>query len=389
MVQLNRPKIGFFGPVNAGKSSLINALTGQQVSVVAPQPGTTTDPVKKIIELLGIGPVELIDTAGIDDTSPLGSQRVARTQQTLDQVDLAILVCAEKWTTLLQSLLDICRTRNIACFVVQNKTDLPFSPLSLPGVEVIPFTCHTPDLPPLLAAIQKHLPARAFAGEGILDEFITAGNEVILVMPQDASAPQGRLILPQVQTLRNLLDIGATAVCVQPAQLAAALKQHAPKLVVTDSQVFKEVNELVPAEIPLTSFSILFSRLKGDFDAFLQGTTAIDRLPDGARILMLESCTHTVNKCDDIGRVKIPRLLEKFTGKKLAFTTVSNIDPLPPDLGTYKLAIQCGGCMVTRTQIIRRLSVLKEAGVPVSNYGLTIAWCNGIFARVTEIFRKK
>lgn len=375
--------------MNAGKSALINALTGQQVSVVSGEPGTTTDPVKKTFELLGIGPVELIDTAGVDDPSQLGRQRVARTQQTLDQVDLAVLVFTGNWDTQDQALLNTCQTRNIPFFLVQNKTDLPFTPVEIKGADVLPFTCKKPDTALLLQAIAKHLPKSAYAPDVILDDYVQAGEEVVLVIPIDGSAPQGRLILPQVQTIRNLLDIGAVAVCVKGSQLRDYLAKHTPKLVVTDSQAFKQVSAVVPTHIPLTSFSILFSRLKGDFEAYLKDTPAINTLRDGDKILMLESCNHTVNKCDDIGRVKIPAWLQAFTGKKLQFTTLSNLDPLPEDLGSFKLAIQCGGCMVTRTQILRRLEKLKQAGVPVSNYGMSIAWCNGIFERVTEIFRKR
>ncbi len=389
MVQLNRPRIGFFGKMNVGKSSLINALTGQQVSVVSAQPGTTTDPVKKIIELLDIGPVELIDTAGVDDPSELGAQRVGRTQEALDQVDLAVLVFAGEFDGFDQTLMETCAARKVPFFLVQNKTDLPTTQVEIKGADVVAFSCKKPNVVLLLRAIAEHLPKSAYAADVILDDYIHAGDEVVLVMPIDASAPQGRLILPQVQTIRNLLDIGATAVCVKETELRACLEKHTPKLVVTDSQVFGYVSKVVPAHIPLTSFSILFSRLKGDFEAFLKGTPVIDKLQDGDEILVLESCSHSINKCDDIGRVKIPQWLQKHTGKKLKFTTISNLDPLPVNLQNYKLAIQCGGCMVTRTQILRRLAILKEAKVPVSNYGLTIAWCNGIFKRVTEIFRKK
>lgn len=375
--------------MNVGKSSLVNALTGQQVSVVAEHPGTTTDPVKKIIELVGIGPVELIDTAGVDDQSALGAKRISRTNEALDQVDLAVLVFAGDFDSYDQGLMETCLARKVPFFLVQNKTDLPTTNVEIKGAEVVPFTCKNPNVPLLLNAIANHLPKSSYAPDVILDDYISAGDEVILVMPIDASAPQGRLILPQVQTIRNLLDIGATAICVKDSELRACLEKHTPKLVVTDSQAFKYVSSVVPAYIPLTSFSILFSRLKGDFDAFLKGTPQINKLQEGDKILVLESCSHTVNKCDDIGRVKIPNWLQKFTGKKLSFTTISNLDPLPEDVASYKLAIQCGGCMVTRTQILRRLEILKSAGVPVSNYGLTIAWCNGIFDRVTEIFRKK
>ena len=193
--------------------------------------------------------------------------------------------------------------------------------------------------------------------------------------------------MPQVQTIRNLLDIGAVAVCLKDTELAAWLKNHTPQLVVTDSQAFKQVSAVVPPQIPLTSFSILFSRLKGDFKAFLRGTQTIDNLQDGDKILIMESCSHSVNLCDDIGRTKIPALLRKYTGKRLEFTVLANLDPLPEALDTYKLAIQCGGCMVTRRQILRRVEYLQKSGVAVSNYGMALAYCNGIFKRVTEIFR--
>jgi len=389
MVQLNRPHIGIFGKMNVGKSSLINALTGQEVSVVAEQAGTTTDPVKKVIEITGIGPVVIVDTAGLDDTSALGAQRVQRTLDALNQVDLAILVFADNFDYHDQNLMEICIAHKIPFFFVHNKSDLRPLNVEIQGADVIDFTCKEPNVPLLLRTIEAHLPKSSYAGDVILDDFVRAGDEVALVIPIDGSAPEGRLILPQVQTLRNLLDIGAVAVCVKDSELRSYLQKHTPKLVVTDSQVFGYVSSVVPTHIPLTSFSILFSRLKGDFDTFLKGTPAIERLEDNDKVLILESCSHSVNKCDDIGRTKIPHWLEEFTGKKLHFDVLSNLDPLPDDLENYKLAVQCGGCMVTRTQILRRLAKLCEAKVPVSNYGLVIAYCNGIFERVTEIFRKK
>ena len=389
MVQVNKPHIGIFGKMNAGKSSLINALVGQQVSVVADHAGTTTDLVKKTMEILGIGPVVLVDTAGMDDKSALGAQRVERTREALNQVDLAVLVFAGNFDEYDQSFMETCIARNIPFFIVQNKTDLPHNNAEISGAHVVEFSCKKPNITVLLNAIRTHLPKSAYSQDVILDDYVQAGDEVVLVIPIDASAPEGRLILPQVQTIRNLLDIGATAVCVKDTELRAYLQHHTPKLVVTDSQVFGYVASIVPAEIPLTSFSILFSRLKGDFDLFLRGTQTIKNLQDGDKILMLESCTHSVNVCDDIGRVKIPALLQKFTGKKLSFTMITNLDVLPEDLPSYKLAIQCGGCMVTRNQIMRRLEILSGRGVAVSNYGLVLAYCNGIFDRVTRIFRKK
>lgn len=390
MVQLNRPHIGIFGRVNAGKSSLINAISAQQSALVSDVAGTTTDPVKKNIEILGIGPVTLIDTAGWDDTSELGAARVAKTREVLHQVNLAILVYAGEWGHPEKELAAYLRAQKISFFIVHNKLDLfPKYPAEIDGAEVVPYFQDSPDNADLLSAIIRHLPQSAYAQDDIFGGFVGAGDEVVLVMPIDGSAPQGRLILPQVQAMRGLMDLHAVGICLQPQQLVAWLKKHAPKLVVTDSQAFKEVSTVVPTYIPLTSFSILFSRLKGDFDLFLQSTPKIDTLQDGDKILILESCTHSVNKCDDIGRVKIPNWLQKKTGKKLVFQTLSNLDPLPSDLSAYKLAVQCGGCMVTRAQILDRVARLAKAGVPVSNYGMTIAYCNGIFSRVTEIFRRR
>lgn len=389
MAKLNRPHIGVFGRMNAGKSSLVNALTGQDTALVSAVPGTTTDPVKKIIEILGIGPITLIDTAGLDDTSELGAQRTAKTRQALEQTDLALIVFAENFGQYEKELAAVCRAQNTPFFFVHNKSDmLPPAPQELEGAEVVEFSCKKKDAADLLSAIIRNMPPSAYAQDDIFGGFVEENDEVVLVTPIDASAPEGRLILPQVQTLRALLDLHAVGICLQPAQLTGWLKKHTPKLVVTDSQAFKEVSALVPAEIPLTSFSILFSRLKGDFALFLQGTPHIDELKEGDKVLILESCSHSVNKCDDIGRVKLPAWLQKKAGCRLHIEVVASLDPLPENLAEYKLAIQCGGCMVTRKQILNRLSRLAAAGVPVSNYGMAIAWCNGIFKRVTEIFRR-
>ena len=389
MVKLNRPHIGIFGRMNVGKSSLINALTGQETALVAAVPGTTTDPVKKIMEILGIGPVTLVDTAGLDDVSDLGPQRVAKTQEALHQCDLALIVFADAFGSYEKELAAQCRAQHTPFFFVHNKSDLfPAVAPELEGTEVVEFSCRGADTADLLSAILRTLPPSAYAPDDIFGGLVGENDEVVLVMPIDASAPEGRIILPQVQAVRGLLDVRAVGICLQPSQLAGWLKKHTPQLVVTDSQAFAQVSAWVPPQVPLTSFSILFSRLKGDFGLFLQGTPQIDHLQDGDRVLILESCSHSVNKCDDIGRVKIPAWLQKKTGKKLRFEVLANLDPLPENLADYKLAIQCGGCMVTRRQILNRVARLAAAGVPVSNYGMSIAWCTGIFDRVTEIFRR-
>ena len=388
MVKVNRPHIGIFGKMNVGKSSLINALTGQQVSVVAEHPGTTTDPVKKVIEILGIGPVTIVDTAGLDDHSALGSQRVQRTNEALSQV-LAVLVFAEKFDEYDQTLMETCVAQKIPFFFVHNKSDLQPLNVEIKGADIVDFSCKEPNLPRLLEAIKTHLPKSAYSTDVLLDDIVFPGQQVVLVMPVDSSAPEGRLILPQVQTIRNLLDIGAVAVCLKDSELRSWLQTHTPHLVVTDSQVFAYVSSIVPKEIALTSFSILFSRMKGNFEAFLKGTRTIDNLNDGDRILIMESCSHSVNTCDDIGRTKIPALMRKYTGKRLEFDVLVNLDPIPQDVAKYKLAIQCGGCMVTRNQILRRLDVLQKAGVALTNYGMALAYCNGIFDRVTAVFRSR
>ena len=389
MVKLNRPHIGIFGRMNAGKSSLVNVLSGQDTALVSAVAGTTTDPVKKIMEILGVGPVTLIDTAGLDDASELGAQRVAKTKEILDQVNLAIIVFSEAFGGYEKELAALCRARGVPFFFVHNKSDIyPAAPSRLEKTEVIEFSCRGGDAKVLLDAVRKHLPQSAYAQDDIFGGFVQENDEVVLVMPIDASAPEGRLILPQVQAMRCVLDLHAVGIGLQPQQLEGWLKTHTPKLVVTDSQAFGFVSSVVPASVPLTSFSILFSRLKGDFDLFLNSTPKIDALQEGDKVLILESCSHSVNICDDIGRVKLPAWLQKKTGKKLHFDIIANLDPLPEDLSSYKLAGQCGGCMVTRAQILNRVHRLARAGVPVSNYGMAIAWCNGIFDRVTEIFRR-
>lgn len=386
--------IGVFGRGNQGKSSMVNALTGQQTAIVSDVAGTTTDPVRKSMEIFGIGPVTVVDTAGLDDPTELGAKRLQKTMQTLDQIDLALLVFSgNQWGASEIQLAEKLKSKDVPFVIVHNKSDveclLPALGRQLEalyGVTVCSCSAQTGEgVPELVRAMVAAIPDSAYRSTSMVGDVVKRGDIVALVMPQDSEAPEGRLILPQVQMIRDLLDCHAIAVPMQLEELAAFLSRQRPDLVITDSQVFAEVNKQLPADIPLTSFSILLSRAKGNFEYCLAGTPHIDRLRDGDRILMLESCTH-ITSCEDIGRVKIPRLLRKYTGKSLEFDHVSSLDPLP-DLGRYAMAIQCGACMVTRRQIANRLKQIADFPLPISNYGMCIAYVTGIFNRVTAIFR--
>jgi [FeFe] hydrogenase H-cluster maturation GTPase HydF len=384
--------IGIYGSVNSGKSSIINKLAGQNIALVSDTAGTTTDAVKKTIELMGIGPSVLIDTAGINDITALGPARSGAAMRTLDIIDMAVIVADGGVLTSQDSaLIETLRSRGIAFFIINNKSDKPdFKPLDVNGIDVLPFSALKENsVEKILELIKKHKPAHLSQKQILLDDIIGQGDIIALVCPIDSAAPKGRLILPQVNALRNVLDNRAVAVVLQAGELADFLKLGLKiKLIVTDSQAFKEVSEIVPPEIPLTSFSIVFARIKGDFELYLRGAAAIDKLKEGDKILILESCTHSANTCEDIGRVKLPNLIRKKSGKNLGFTIVPNLEKLPDDLNSYALAVQCGGCMVTRSQIMTRINRLAAANVPVTNYGIAIAHCTGILERVIQIFKK-
>ena len=367
-----KPRIGFFGRRNVGKSTMINFLTGQQIAIVSDTAGTTTDPVRKSMEIGGIGPVVLIDTAGIDDEGELGKMRVEKSMAALAEVDLALLLYTEG---------------NYG--EPEEMVERWCSEHGTPMLKVL--TKATPiDKDSLIEQIKNALPESAYRGRSLLGDVVTQGDTVVLVTPIDSSAPEGRMILPQVQVLRDLMDIHAQAFFCQPEELPstlAALKEP-PALVVTDSQAFKQVATIVPDEVPLTSFSVVLARQKGLFTEYLEGTRKIGNLKDGDRVLLLESCTHNVT-CEDIGRVKLPAALRKATGKELQFDILGGSDSLSTfhfPLSTYSLVIQCGGCVITAQQVKARLLPALEAGVPVSNYGLALAWCGGIFERATRIF---
>ncbi len=367
-----KPRIGFFGRMNVGKSTLVNLLTGQQIAIVNDTAGTTTDPVRKSMEIGGIGPVVLIDTAGLDDEGTLGRQRVEKSMAVLAEVDLALLLYTEGCYGEPEERVERwCTEHGTPMLKVMTKA----APIDKEG---------------LIEQIKKALPESAYRTRSLLGDVVGAGDTVVMVTPIDSSAPEGRMILPQVQVLRDLMDIHATAYFCQPQELATALTslKGRPRLVITDSQAFKQVATVVPDEVDLTSFSIVLARQKGLFREYLAGTRTIGSLEDGDRVLLLESCTHNVT-CEDIGRVKLPAALKKVTGKQLEFEIIggaSTATHYPLSTTHYKLVIQCGGCVITAQQVKARLLPALEAGVPVSNYGLALAWCNGIFDRATRLF---
>lgn len=387
----SKPHIGIFGRRNNGKSSLINAITGQETAIVDALAGTTTDPVKKSIEIFGIGPAVLIDTAGIDDEGAIGRKRIQKTLDTLKVIDFAILVITHhEFGEPEQLLIRQFDQLEIPYIIVNNKADLPCtSPivegLNAPIWEVSAATGQ--GIPEMLSELVRLMPPSAYISHSLLGDIIQENDTVILVTPIDQEAPEGRLILPQVQLIRDILDNNAIAVVLKENKVGEWLRKNPiPRLVVTDSQMFGRVAHEVPEEIPLTGFSIVLAHHKGDFEHYLQGTPHIDQLRDGDRILMLESCTH-LTSCEDIGREKLPRWIQQHTGKALHFDFVAGLNEIP-DITKYAMVIQCGGCMITRRQILNRLRPAVENGIPVSNYGMVIAYLHGIFNRAVKPFEK-
>ena len=389
-----RLHIGLFGRRNVGKSSLLNALTRQAVSIVSDVAGTTTDPVEKPMELLPIGPVLFIDTAGIDDVGALGAQRVERARQVIDRTDVALLVVAAgEWGAFEQQLLTELQEHATPVIVVFNKTDLGTADASLRqrladgGAGVIETVASTRrGIADLRQALIRTVPDEFINTPTILGDLVPPGGLVVLVVPIDKEAPKGRLILPQVQSIRDLLDNDAYALVVKDRELRDALARlkQPPDLVVTDSQAFLKVNADTPPEVPMTSFSILFARFKGDLLSFTRGALAIDDLRTGDRVLVAEACAHHP-VIDDIGRVKIPRWLTQYVGGKLEFMHVQGHD-FPADLDAYKLVIQCGACVHNRRAVLSRLEQCRQAGVPITNYGVAIARCLGILERALSPF---
>jgi [FeFe] hydrogenase H-cluster maturation GTPase HydF len=392
----SKPHIGIYGRRNNGKSSLINSLAGQDIAIVSDHAGTTTDPVKKSFEITGFGPVILVDTAGIDDSGELGQKRVERTVRTLDIIDLALLIVTENtWGEYEDDLINRFRNHDIPFIIVHNKSDLKepaedFRRMikSITGSDLFEFSAiDRRNYEDLINLIGKTIPEHSYRTPTLLGDLISYGDIVILITPIDVEAPAGRLILPQVQAIRDILDNDAVAIVLKEREVDEFLKRTGirPALAITDSQVFKKADASIPPEIPLTSFSILLARFKGDFEHYLIGTPRISELRDGDRVLLLESCTHHV-ACDDIGRTKIPRWISNFTGKTIDYEVVAGLDLLPRPVTEYSLVIQCGGCMITRKQLHNRLQAAIKEGVPVTNYGMAIAYVQGIYERAIAPF---
>jgi [FeFe] hydrogenase H-cluster maturation GTPase HydF len=394
----NSPYIGIFGRRNYGKSSFINIITGQDIAIVSEIAGTTTDPVKKSIEIAGIGPCVLVDTAGTDDTGELGEKRVKATRKAISTIDMAILIINRNtWGKEEVELVNQFGDYHVPFIIVHNKSDLEdLKPEMKERLEreldtkVIDFSVLQPEIGPVVQLIRSTIPESAYKLNTLIGDLISEGDTVLLITPIDNEAPEGRLILPQVQLIRDVLDNDAMAVVLKEREVDHYFRTSniKPALAVTDSQVFLKAGASVPEDVPLTSFSIVLARQRGDFSAYLEGTPHISELKEGDRILILESCTHHVS-CDDIGRVKIPRWLSRFTGKQLEFDVVSGLASLTRPIEDYSLVVQCGGCVITAKQIAGRLEPAKKRHIPVTNYGMCIAYCMGIYDRAIAPFVKR
>ena len=381
-----RTHIGFFGRRNAGKSSIVNAVTGQELAVVSDVKGTTTDPVYKTMELLPLGPVMIIDTPGFDDEGMLGELRVKKTKQVLNKTDIAVLVvdASEGIKECDKELIDLFEAKQINYLIVYNKSDLLDEVPTAGAKEIYASALRKENIfqvKECIAALKEQSEEKS-----IIADKLNRGDFVILVVPIDSAAPKGRLILPQQQTIRDILDAGAMAIVTKESELTATLEGlgKKPAMVITDSQVFKTVAPMVPKEIPLTSFSILMARYKGLLDAAAPGAAAVEHLKDGDTVLIAEGCTHH-RQCDDIGTVKIPNWLRKYTGKEIKIETCSGTE-FPEDLTKYAMVIHCGGCMLNEREVRYRTKCAVDQEIPITNYGTFIAYVNGILKRSLEVF---
>lgn len=391
----NRLHIGIFGKRNAGKSSLINALVNQEISIVSEIAGTTTDVVEKTMEFLPLGPVVFIDTAGIDDIGSIGEKRIEKTKKVFDRTDIAVIVCdSAGWDEYEINLFNEFKERNIPVLAVINKQDV--QPIEQSKLEIIkqyvtePLLTSLKESRDVVYKLKEQLisvcPDDFITPPSLLGDIVKEGDTVVLVIPVDKEAPKGRLILPQVQVLRDLLDNKCKAVVAQEGELASALQnlKTLPRIVITDSQAFKAVSDIVPKEIELTSFSIIFARIKGDLKEFYNGAKSIEKLKDNDKVLICESCSHHQIE-DDIARVKIPRLIKQKTGKEILFEYHSGHD-FPENLSDYALLIHCGACMTNRKEVLSRILKCKKANIPITNYGIAIAHCLGILQRTVTPF---
>lgn len=392
-----KPHIGIFGRRNNGKSSFINTLVNQEIAIVSSIPGTTTDPVKKSIEIFGIGPAILIDTAGIDDVGELGAKRIEKTREVIKTVDLAIILIANNiFDEFEVNLIADFEYYKIPFVIIHNKSDIEkINNLTLEKIQkytqnkVLNFNAINPEnLEEIIELLKNTIPKTAFQKPSLLKGLISKNDIVLLITPVDSEAPDGRMILPQQMAIRDVLDNDCVNIVLKETELETFLKTTGikPKLTITDSQAFGFVSKIIPEDFLLTGFSVVFARLKGNFEEYIKGTPHISKLKDGDKVLILESCTHQVS-CDDIGRFKIPRWLDKFTGKTLEYKVVGGLDNLNDSLKDFAIVIQCGGCVTTKTQIINRLKPAIDAGIPVTNYGMAIAYVNGIFDRAIAPFK--
>ena len=383
-----RLHIGVFGRTNVGKSSLLNRITNQEISIVSEIAGTTTDVVEKSMELLPVGPVTFLDTAGLDDETQLGEKRIEKTMKIINRIDIAVVVCdynglGDYEKELIKKFDEL----KIPYLIVENKCDIKKADII--DYKNVLYTSVKDDENLVFKfkdAFVKLLPDDFVNSPKIVGDLVPPKSTVILVIPIDKEAPKGRIILPQVQTIRDLLDSDCLSYVVKETELKQAIEnlKYPPALVVTDSQAFRQVSEIVPENIPLTSFSILFARLKGDLEEFIKGAEAIENLKDGDMVLILESCTHHAIE-DDIGRVKIPNLLRKRIGKNLVIHNYAGHDF--PDLSDYKLVIHCGACMTNRREVLSRILIANQKNVPITNYGIVISYCLGILPRAIKIFQ--
>ncbi len=398
-IKASKPHIGIFGRRNFGKSSLINVLTEQDIAIVSSKAGTTTDPVKKSIEIFGVGPTVIIDTAGIDDKSELGKKRVEKTIEVITTIDLAILVITNNIFGIFEeNLIAEFKKYEIPYFIIHNKSDLKKINFEKKqeikkkfNVDILNFSSKkSKNSKQVINLIVKNFPPTIYKKPKLIESFIKKDDIILLIMPIDSETPEGRIILPEVQLIRNILDNNCVGIVLQETEIENFFKKNSikPKLAITDSQVFGIVNKLIPKEIPLTSFSVILAREKGNFEEYIKGTPYISKLKDGDKVLIMESCTHQIS-CEDIGRYKLPAWIKDFTKKKLDFEVIAGLKKLNAEITDYAMVIQCGACVITEKQLKNRLDLAIKKNIPISNYGMAIAYMNGIFDRAIEVFIKK